>query len=153
MRVTKYNLTLTRETKNGYEIKGNVSNNTDAENIASKIFNDVSTWHNEKFGMLCFDNNNTLIGYHLIFEGTINESAIYPREIVSRALLNNAAAVIFCHNHPANTIKPSQADINLTNKMDKILNELNIKLLDHLILTVNDENKTVCNSMRANGYI
>ena len=84
--------------------------------------------------MLTLNADHQVVGCFEVARGTVDESAIYPREIATRALLTNAKAVILAHNHPAGTTNPSRADINATKKVMDVLEMLNINLLDHIIV-------------------
>jgi len=67
-------------------------------------------------------------------EGTVNESAIYPREIVKQALFNDSVFVIMAHNHPGESCNISAQDIKSTQKVVDALNPLGIKVADHIII-------------------
>jgi DNA repair protein RadC len=69
-----------------------------------------------------------------MFNGTIDGASVYPREVVKRALACNAAAVILTHNHPSGVAEPSQADIQITERIKKALALVDIRVLDHIIL-------------------
>lgn len=84
--------------------------------------------------MLTLNTKHQVVGCFEVARGTVNESAIYPREIATRALLTNARAVILAHCHPSGTAGPSKADINVTKKVKDILTMLDINLLDHIII-------------------
>ena len=88
----------------------------------------------EIFACLFLNNQNRVIHYEELFYGTINNTTIYPREIVKVALQYNASSVIFAHNHPSGTSTPSPQDKHLTNALTKILHQLDIKVLDHIII-------------------
>ena len=88
----------------------------------------------EVFGCLFLDSQNRLLEWTVMFFGTINYNKIHPREIVKAALRLNAAAVIMAHNHPSGETQPSMADIELTKKLTDILQVIDIKVLDHLII-------------------
>ncbi|AIL32832.1 RadC family protein [Basilea psittacipulmonis] len=79
--------------------------------------------------------SNQLICMQKISFGTIDETAIYPREIIKHALKNHAYSVILAHNHPSGSCTPSLADINITKKIKSTLQLVNIHLLDHIIVT------------------
>lgn len=70
-----------------------------------------------------------------MFYGTINESVVYPRCIIQKALEYNAAAIIAAHNHPSGNLTPSSADMMVTNQLKDVLKILDIKLIDHFIIT------------------
>ena len=91
----------------------------------------------EEFKILFLDSSNKLIASEILFYGTIDKSAIYPREIVERVIKNRAKSVIFAHNHPSGSISPSKKDIELTQYMYDSLKLLEIRLLDHIIITKN----------------
>jgi len=69
-----------------------------------------------------------------LFAGTLTQTSVYPREIVRRALIHNAAAVIFCHNHPSGVSEPSQSDELLTHALRKALDLVDVRVLDHFIV-------------------
>ena len=71
-----------------------------------------------------------------LFTGTIDGATVYPRVVVKRALELNAAAVILTHNHPSGIAEPSEADRTITLKLSKALALVEIRLLDHLVVTV-----------------
>lgn len=88
----------------------------------------------ELFTMLCLDNRNRPIACNEMFRGTIDGASVYPREVVKQALADNAAAVIFAHNHPSGISDPSQADIRITERLKKALALVDIRVLDHVIV-------------------
>ena len=87
----------------------------------------------EVFVVLFLDSQNRLIEAREMFRGTLNQTAVYPREIVSAALTLNAAAVILAHNHPSGVAEPSAADRLLTDALKSALSSVDIAVLDHLI--------------------
>lgn len=84
---------------------------------------------------LFLDSDNKLISSQEIARGTVNENTTYPREIAKLALISNASAVVFAHNHPSGNPNPSDADFAFTHKLAQALNLLDIILLDHFIIT------------------
>lgn len=89
---------------------------------------------NEVFVALFLDNQHRIIAYEELFRGTINYCNIYPRTVVSKVLEHNCAAVIFAHNHPSGCIDPSQADRSLTVELTSVLNMINVRVIDHIII-------------------
>ena len=84
---------------------------------------------------VCFlDTRHRVIVLETLFYGTINSAAVYPREILKRALALNASAVILSHNHPSGDPEPSQADIRITQTIKQALELIDIKCLDHMIV-------------------
>lgn len=88
----------------------------------------------EVFCCLYLDNRHRVLGFNELFRGTIDGTAVYPREVVKEALAANAAAVIISHNHPSGVAEPSQADERITGRLKSALELVDIRLLDHLIV-------------------
>ena len=88
----------------------------------------------EVFGCLFLDSQHRILKWTIMFFGTVNRNVVYPREIIKEALRYNAAAVVIAHNHPSGGITPSSDDIHLTKELVKILNLVDVKVLDHLIV-------------------
>lgn len=88
----------------------------------------------EVFACLFLDNRHRIIAFHEMFRGTINGASVHPREVVRTALSHNAAAVIFCHNHPSGVAEPSSADLQITRRLTEALSLIDIRVLDHVII-------------------
>jgi DNA repair protein RadC len=89
----------------------------------------------EVFIALWLDAQNRLIASEELFRGTLTQTSVYPREVVKRALIHNAGAVILAHNHPSGLAEPSRADEVLTSSLKQALALIDVKLLDHFIVT------------------
>lgn len=89
----------------------------------------------ENFVSLFVDKNKRLICYEVVSSGTVDRTAVYPREIAELALRRKATYVIIAHNHPSGSLIPSEEDISMTARIAKALETLDIKLLDHIIVT------------------
>lgn len=88
----------------------------------------------EVFACLFLDNRNRVLIYEELFYGTIDGASVHPREVVSRCLGHNAAAVILAHNHPSGVAEPSRADEQITRKLQQALELVEVRLLDHMII-------------------
>lgn len=88
----------------------------------------------ESFVVLFLDAQTRLIVAKELFRGTLTQTSVYPREIVKEALLENAAAVIFAHNHPSGVATPSSADKTLTSVLKQALSLVDVKVVDHFIV-------------------
>ena len=75
-----------------------------------------------------------MIASEELFRGTLTQTSVYPREVVKRTLLHNAAAVIFAHNHPSGVSEPSRADELLTQALKAALDLVDVKVLDHIVI-------------------
>lgn len=91
----------------------------------------------EVFSAFWLDAQNCLIKYDQLFRGTISQTSVYPREVVKEAIANNAAAVIFAHNHPSGSLQPSSADEALTDVLKKALALVDVKVIDHVVVSGN----------------
>lgn len=91
----------------------------------------------ENFRVLYINNRNILIADEVMGEGTVNQSAVYPREVLKRALEVGATAMVLVHNHPSGDITPSREDIDLTVTIQNAARPLGISLHDHVIVTHN----------------
>lgn len=88
----------------------------------------------EVFAALFLDSQNRLIAFETLFNGTIDSAAVYPREVVQRTLAHNAAALILAHNHPSGVAEPSDADVQITRRLQEALALVDVRLLDHLVV-------------------
>ena len=92
----------------------------------------------EVFGVMFLDAQHRLPVFEELFYGTLDGATVYPREVVRRALIHNAGAVIFAHNHPSGVAEPSAADRQLTSQLKEALALINVRVLDHLVVTAGD---------------
>ncbi len=88
----------------------------------------------EAFFVLCMDAQSRLNYAALVHEGTINEAPVYPRLIVEAALRHQANSVILAHNHPGGTLRPSDADVEVTKRIVVALEAISIQVADHIIV-------------------
>ncbi len=88
----------------------------------------------EIFLGIFLDTKNRTIATEELFNGTLTQTSVYPREVIKRALYHNAAAVIFAHNHPSGVAEPSQADKVLTATLKQTLALIDVNVLDHFIV-------------------
>jgi DNA repair protein RadC len=88
----------------------------------------------EVFSCLLLDNQNRLIHYQELFQGTLDAASVYPREVVKYVLKHNAAAVMFAHNHPSGVAEPSISDERITTKLVSALSLVDVRVLDHFIV-------------------
>lgn len=89
----------------------------------------------EVFGVLFLDTHHRLLRAETLFFGTIDQTAVHPREVVKRSLALNAATVIVAHNHPSGAPEPSLADVQLTERLSAALALVDIRLVDHFVVT------------------
>jgi DNA repair protein RadC len=88
----------------------------------------------EAFAVVFLDSRHRLLQMKTLFHGTLNQTGVYPREVVKEALALNAGAVILAHNHPSGAAEPSRADEFLTQTLKSALQLVDIRVLDHLVV-------------------
>jgi DNA repair protein RadC len=88
----------------------------------------------EVFAVLCLDGQHRLIGFDILFHGSLTQTSVYPREVVRHALKHNAGAVVLAHNHPSGVAEPSRADEHLTQTLKSALQLVDVRVLDHLVV-------------------
>ncbi|MCG9657945.1 JAB domain-containing protein [Vibrio mediterranei] len=89
----------------------------------------------EVFGVIFLDNQHRFRSSAELFTGTIGAASVYPREVVKKALAENAAAILLYHNHPSGSAEPSQADRRITRRLVDALALIDIRVLDHLVVS------------------
>ena len=94
----------------------------------------LAHYEHEVFACLFLTNQHQVISCEEMFRGTIDGASVYPREVLKTALKHNAAAVIFAHNHPSGIAEASHADKTITQKLKSVLNLVDIRVLDHIII-------------------
>ena len=100
---------------------------------AASFARSLTNYDQEKQLSIFLNTKNTLVGIS-IQTGTINQSPVYPREIVKRALLSAAVAVLLVHNHPSGNVTPSPEDISITQEVKKACDLVGVRVLDHVII-------------------
>ena len=88
----------------------------------------------EVFGALLLDTRHRLLAAEDIFFGSIDRTTVYPREVAKCCLRHNAAAVVLFHNHPSGNAEPSRGDQDLTRRLQLVLDEIDVRLLDHIVV-------------------
>lgn len=88
----------------------------------------------EQFRILFLDRKNNLIADEVQQRGTVNHTPVYPREVMKRALILNASALIVIHNHPSGDPKPSREDIQTTRELKAAASALEVELHDHVVI-------------------
>jgi len=105
-----------------------------AEMVIQSVRHLFKDAYREMVVVVGLNNQNFPTIIHIVGLGNQAQSYVNPANIFKPLLLSNASTFIICHNHPGGTMKPSTADIELTNKIEVIGKSLELPLLDHLIL-------------------
>ena len=88
----------------------------------------------EVFAVMFLDGQHRLLEFEVMFQGSLTQTSVYPREVVRKALAHNAGAVILAHNHPSGVAEPSRADEFLTQTLKSALQLVDVRVLDHLVV-------------------
>ncbi|HEX7865216.1 MAG TPA: DNA repair protein RadC [Variovorax sp.] len=95
----------------------------------------IGTRPHEVFAVVFLDVQHRMIALEEMFRGTLTQTSVYPREVVTRAIHHQAAAVVLAHNHPSGSIEPSRADESLTQTLRAALALVDVRVLDHIIVS------------------
>jgi len=88
----------------------------------------------EVFKVIYLNSANVVLAVEDLFKGTVDQSAVYPREIIKKAFELNASGRIFVHNHPSGDLKPSKHDLSLNERLIKACRAVDLTPLDHIII-------------------
>ncbi len=107
---------------------------TTSSDVFTKMYPLFADLQHEEFWVLYLKRNNTIISYENVSVGGVSSTHIDVRIIAKRAIELLASAIILCHNHPSGNIKPSEADIHITKKMQQTTDCFDCAVLDHIII-------------------
>jgi len=105
-----------------------------SKDIYQLLLADLSDLISEEFWVIYLNNSNKIIGKEKLSAGGITGTVVDVRLLFKSAIDRLATSIILAHNHPSGTLRPSQADIRLTNKVKEAGKILDVQLLDHLII-------------------
>jgi DNA repair protein RadC len=105
------------------------------DHVATFLREQIGSRPREVFTALFLDHRNHLLAFEHLQEGTVDHTAVYPREILKRALELNATGIILSHNHPAGSLEASEGDKQLTRQVLSAARAMGITIHDHLIVT------------------
>lgn len=112
-----------------------VKKSSDAYQILLKSWDENKLEFIEQFKVILLNRNNKVLGIYEASTGGVSGTIADAKLIFTAALKANASGIILSHNHPSGNLKPSQADIHLTNKLKEAGKLLDIQVLDHIIVT------------------
>jgi DNA repair protein RadC len=112
-----------------------IASSSDAAQVCREIFDKDKIEWVEEFVLICLNRANRVIGWHKVASGGITSVTADPRVIMTISLKMLATSIIVCHNHPSGSLKASRADEELTQKIKGACAFLDIKLIDHIILS------------------
>ncbi|MGM0634547.1 MAG: RadC family protein [Bacteroidota bacterium] len=97
----------------------------------------IGELEHEEFWMLMLNNSNKIIAKHKISKGGITGTLVDIRLVFKKVIEVGAVSIVLAHNHPSGTLRPSRPDQQITDKLKKAGEVLDVKILDHLIITTN----------------
>lgn len=109
-----------------------ISSSKEAYLALAPLLMDLDT---EEFWILLLNQANRMIGREKISSGGLAITSVDSRVVFKKALESNATSIVLCHNHPSGNLRPSQADLDLTQRMRKAGEQLEILVQDHLIVS------------------
>jgi DNA repair protein RadC len=131
-RVPVYQLALAREGSACYSAdRKQIRSAQDIDALLRPMIEDLDR---EVFIVVTLDTKLHPIGVNVVSSGTLNQSLVHPREALKLAILQNAAAIAFAHNHPSGNTEPSRDDQVITDRLRKAAEIMGIRVLDHVIL-------------------
>jgi DNA repair protein RadC len=104
------------------------------EDVLEYLSVSMSNLKEEVFKVIYLNSANVVLAAEDLFKGTVDQSAVYPREIIKIAFELNASGLIFVHNHPSGNLKPSKHDLSLNDKLVKACRAVDLTPLDHIII-------------------
>ncbi len=107
---------------------------SDSQRVADHLSTYLNGRSKETFAVIFLNGRNAVIDTFVMFEGTVNQAVVYPREIIKCALQFNAVAVIIGHNHPSGQLRPSEDDQRITRRIKQACEAMDLSFLDHVII-------------------
>lgn len=105
-----------------------------SKEVFDYLYHSLRDARTERFKVLFLDAKNYILEERTFFEGTVDSSAVYPREVIKAAVRFGASSLIFVHNHPSGDPEPSESDREITKELIFATNIMQIKVLDHIII-------------------
>lgn len=112
-----------------------VTNSDEMVEIVRSIFNSDTIEWTEEMVMICLNRRMQVIGYYKISSGGFAGTVCDPKVVLTIALQCASSYIVLAHNHPSGNLKPSTQDVDMTTKLSNACKLLDIKLLDHIIIT------------------
>ncbi|PQV50266.1 DNA repair protein RadC [Jejuia pallidilutea] len=119
----------------GNRDKVKITNSKDSYELLLSCWSQKTIELQEEFKVLLLNRNNQVLGIYPLSKGGVSGTIVDAKLVFSVALKCNASSIIIAHNHPSGNLKPSDTDIRLTQKLKEAGNYLDVKVLDHIILS------------------
>jgi DNA repair protein RadC len=117
--------------KDGLKKKPSIENRLE---LLDYLYTKMSSLKHEEFHVIYLDGKNNILDDEVLFKGTVNSSAVYPREVTKAALKHGALNIVLVHNHPSGDPSPSTEDENITEDIMRAVGAVEIEVYDHIII-------------------
>lgn len=126
-------LRVVKENGGRYDVNKRIQSPDDVYEVLKKVIK-ANEYPEENLWLITLNAKNNITGIFTVSTGSLNSSLVHPREVFKRALIQNAASIIICHNHPSGDPTPSREDVEITKRLHEAGELLGIRLLDHVII-------------------
>lgn len=116
------------------KLKGSTIVVSSSQELFDYLYHSMRDLKKEVFKVVYLNSQNQVIDSEILFQGTVNSSAVHVREVMEKALKNSAVSLIFAHNHPTGNPEPSKADYDITRDLVNACETMQFKCLDHMIV-------------------
>lgn len=106
----------------------------DPRSVMDYLYSSMRDRGTEVFKVLFLDKANRIIAEETLFEGTVDETAVHPREVLKAAFDHRATGIVLIHNHPSGRVQPSREDQEITRRLQSVCTPVGVKVLDHIIV-------------------
>ena len=120
--------------QNKVKTNNTITRISSSEDIYNTLY-EYSIKEQEHFVVILLDGASNIITKQVINVGTLNQCMVHPRDVFRQAIVDNAAGIILCHNHPSGSLEPSEEDKKITTKLQEASKIIGIELLDHIIIS------------------
>ena len=134
-------LSLLREIALRYGVPSGVEIDTEKlsviacpQDVANIVAPEMGDLVQEQLRVLMLNTRNRVLGQTVVYQGTVNSSAVRPAEVLRQAIIENAPAIIMVHNHPSGDPTPSPEDVAVTRDLIAACKLMDIELLDHIVI-------------------
>ncbi len=121
-----------------------INNSSEAYNLMFELFNKETIAIYEELHVAFLNRANKVIGTYMVSKGGTSGTVMDIKLVVAIALKTLSTGVILAHNHPSGALKPSTEDLYITKRLEEALRLFDIKIIDHLIITPNNEHYSFC---------
>lgn len=118
--------------KDAYYGAKTIRNPEELASIAKRFLDNTDR---EVFLAINFSTANTINSIHVVSIGSLDKTIVHPREVFKAAILSNSSSIALAHNHPSGSLNPSPEDILITKKLVQCGEILDIKVVDHIIVS------------------